>query len=112
MTKKQSIHVRNKGLRAERELAKLLSERLNIPISNTLLSGIRGEGDLDTPGLHSEVKRQETTKLDLWIQEEQPKAEARRLLFALFQKKNRKPWLVTMLLDDWIDFYESYLQPI
>lgn len=109
MTKKQGIKVRNKGLNAERELAKLLSHELDIPITNNLLSGVRGEGDLDTPGLHSEVKRQETNKLDLWISEEQPKAEKRDLPFALFHKKNRKPWLVTMLLEDWIAFYRSYI---
>ena len=42
MTRKKGIKVRNKGLNAERELAKLLSNKLDIPIINNLLSGVRG----------------------------------------------------------------------
>lgn len=104
-----TIKQRQKGLNAERELAKILTKELGIEIKNNLLSGIRGEGDLDTPDLHFEVKRQETNKLSQWFKEEQPKALKRNLPFALAHKKNREPWLVTMPLEDWIVFYYNYL---
>lgn len=66
------------------------------------------------PGIHIEVKRVE--KLNVGEAMEQSIRDSERMkdgIPALFHRKNRKPWLVTMRLSDWIQLYkESRRNPI
>lgn len=58
------------------------------------------------PGIHIEVKRVE--RLNVPEAMEQSVADAIKFrdgIPALFHRRNRKPWLVTMQLDDWIRLY-------
>lgn len=58
------------------------------------------------PGIHIEVKRVE--KLNVVEAMEQSIRDSERMedgIPALFHRRNRKPWLVTMRLEDWISLY-------
>ena len=61
------------------------------------------------PGIHVEVKRVE--KLNIQEAMEQAVRDSERFddgVPTVFHRRNRKGWLVTMRLDDWIRFY-SYV---
>lgn len=60
------------------------------------------------PGIHIECKRAE--RLDLLGAMQQAQRDAARFLDgkpAVFHRKNRSPWLVTMTLEDWISIYSG-----
>ncbi len=58
------------------------------------------------PGIHIEVKRVE--RLNVQTAMEQAINDSKRFKDGaptLFHRRNRKPWLVTMRLDDWMKLY-------
>lgn len=60
------------------------------------------------PGIHIECKRVE--KLNVVEAMEQSIRDSERMrdgMPALFHRRNRKPWLVTMRLEDWLKLYRS-----
>lgn len=60
------------------------------------------------PGIHIAVKRVE--KLNVGKALEQSVRDSERMrdgLPALFHRRNRKPWLVTMRLVDWLKLYRT-----
>lgn len=60
------------------------------------------------PGIHIECKRAE--RLDLLAAMHQAQRDAARFCDgkpAVFHRKNRSEWLVTMTLDDWISLYQG-----
>ena len=60
------------------------------------------------PGIHVEVKRVE--RLNVQEAMEQAIRDSERMhdgVPALFHRRNRKPWLVTMRLEDWLALYDS-----
>ena len=59
------------------------------------------------PGIHVECKRAE--RLNVQEAMEQAIRDSQRMedgVPALFHRRNRKPWLVTMRLDDWLALYD------
>lgn len=97
-----------KGADGERELASLLrAEGYEIDRGGTTSFGT--VPDLSgLPGVHIEVKRRE--KLNVWEAMRQAKADAAKFKDgapALFHRRNRAPWLVTMLFTDWIRLYKE-----
>lgn len=100
------INSRQKGARAERELANLLDKKYGYPCRRgQQYSGANGDADVvGLPGIHIECKRVE--KLNIENAMEQAIRDARDGEYpAVFHRKNNKPWLVTMRLDDWISIY-------
>ena len=100
-----------KGADGERELAAILeaegfrTERGGTESFGTApdLSGL--------PGIHIEVKRVE--KLNIFVAMAQAIRDAARFRDgypAVFHRRNRKPWLVTMLLSDWLRMYRAALK--
>ena len=60
------------------------------------------------PGIHIEVKRVE--KLNIFEAMAQAERDCKRFRDgypAVFHRRNRKPWLVTMLLSDWLRMYKA-----
>ena len=101
-----------KGADGERELAAILEaegfrmERGGTESFGTVpdLSGL--------PGIHIEVKRVE--KLNIFTAMAQAIRDAARFRDGyptVFHRRNRKPWLVTMLLSDWLRMYRAALKP-
>lgn len=57
-------------------------------------------------GIHVEAKRCEQLRLSEWMA--QAERDAVRFgdgLPAVFHRRSREPWLVTMRLDDWLELY-------
>lgn len=95
-----------KGRGGELELVKLLNEydipaRPGDPVSFGSTPDVVG-----VPGVHCEVKRVEHLNVDTAM--DQAVRDADRFgdgMPALFHRKNRRPWLVTMRLTDWLTLY-------
>jgi len=103
---RKRMRAKRKGDNFERQVAGILADHLGFEVQRVLLSGQRGEGDVQgVPGLHIECKRQEQTRLQEWFEHERPKANGKPL--AIFHKKNRGPIMVTMLLDDWLELFRG-----
>lgn len=97
-----------KGADGERELAALLSAAGYECQRGGSLSFGEIPDVLGLPGIHIEVKR--VGKLNVGEAMEQAIRDSDRMLDgmpALFHRRNRKPWLVTMRLEDWLKLYGS-----
>jgi Holliday junction resolvase len=97
------INSRTKGAVGERELAKLLIEHGFEAKRGQQHAGSPDSPDVkhNIPGIHIEVKRVE--KLNIYNAMEQSIRDAgSKLTPTVFHRKNRKPWLVTMLAKDWL----------
>ena len=103
------MNSRNKGKIGELELAKLLRDHGFKSRRGQQYCGTSGEADVTgLPGLHIECKRVE--KLNLEAAMEQAVRDARSSERpAVFHRKNRKPWLTTMLSEDFIAIYIDHL---
>ncbi len=97
-----------KGADGERELVSLLkgygfdTERGGSETFGTVPDVI------GLPGIHVEVKRVE--RLNVSEAMDQAIRDSERFqdgIPALFHRRNRRPWLVTMRLDDWIVLYDQ-----
>lgn len=99
---------RNKGADAERELAKLLREMWGYDVHRGKV--FYGEPDLvGLEGIHAEVKRVEKLNIEKAMEQSIEDAAKRGDgLPALFHRKDKSEWLVTMRLEDWIDLYGGW----
>ena len=69
--------------------------------------GLEGEDVVGLDYIHIECKRVE--RLDLYGAMYQSYRDSKKgQLPAVFHRKNRGNWLVTMKLDDWIKLYNEY----
>ena len=97
-----------KGRAGEQELARLLrSHGYEIERGGCLSFGERPDL-MGLPGIHVEVKRTERLNLDAAMA--QSVRDAARFgdgAPAVFHRRNRQPWMVTMLLEDWMGLYEK-----
>ena len=103
------MNSRNKGKIGELDLAKLLRDHGFKSRRGQQYCGTSGEADVTgIPGIHIECKRVE--KLNLEAAMEQAVRDARSSERpAVFHRKNRKPWLTTMLSEDFIAIYKDHL---
>ena len=99
------MNSRDKGKRGERELAKVLSENGYDCRRGQQYCGSNGDADvIGLEGVHIECKRVE--KLNIYEAMYQSIGDARDSETpVVMHRKNKKPWLVTMLLVDWLDMY-------
>lgn len=98
---------RQKGARGERELAAVLREHGYDCRRGQQYCGANGDADVvGLPGIHIECKRVESLNIHKAI--EQAKSDVRENeLPAVFHRKNGKPWLVTMTLEDWMKIFKG-----
>ena len=60
------------------------------------------------PGVHIEAKRCEQVRLSEWMaQAERDSERFHDGLPAVFHRRNRQGWLVTMRLSDWLEMYQK-----
>lgn len=98
----------HKGVAGERELAAILGKYGYICDRGGSYSMGEVPDLTGLPGVHIEVKRVE--KLNVVEAMEQSIRDSERMkdgMPALFHRRNRKPWLVTMRLEEWISLYEK-----
>ena len=92
---------RNKGASGERELAKLLSERLGAEVSRNLLQSREGGHDLNgIKGWALEVKRQETLSINTWWGQTLRQADSAEAKPVLAYRQSRQPWKFIVRLTD------------
>ena len=105
----RAINSKQKGKNGELELVHKLKEYGYDCRRTNQFCGNTGEAD-DVLGLdyiHIECKRVEKLNIDTAI--EQAVRDTKDNKFpTVFHRKNRKDWLVTMRLDDWIKLYNEY----
>ena len=101
-----------KGRAAELELSRILQGH-GYPVE---AGRARSYGDVPDvtglPGMHIECKRAETLRLPEWM--EHSERDAARFgdgLPAVFHRRSREGWRVTMDLPDWLELYRSYQPP-
>lgn len=95
-----------KGAAGERELAAVLRERGYDTQRGGSLSFGEVPDVVGLPGVHIEVKRVERLNVPEAMHQAVRDAEKfRDGVPALFHRRNREPWLVTMRLDDWLEMY-------
>ena len=103
------VNSRQKGARAERELAKKLSELGFKCRRGQQYSGIEGEDVVGLPFIHIESKAVE--RLNLRQAYDQSKTDAKPdQIPVVMHKKNRQPWLVTLSLPDFMSLYKAWLK--
>lgn len=98
---------RQKGKRGELELSHKLQEYGYDTRRGQQYCGANGDADVvGLPNIHIECKRVEN--LNLYKAVEQATNDARENeIPTVFHRKDRKDWLVTMRLEDWIKLYEQ-----
>lgn len=95
-----------KGRSGELELCQILQKH-GYTVSPGLAVSFGDTPDLvGLPGVHIEVKRVERLNLRAAMEQaEQDAAFFRDGAPTVFHRSNRKPWLVTMKLTDWLELY-------
>ena len=69
-------------------------------------SGQDGTSDvLGIPGYHLEVKRQETYRIDAWLEQAEHDAAEEGTIPVLIFRKSNQPWRVILSLDDFINLF-------
>ena len=91
----------------ERELANKLKEYGYNTRRGQQYNGLEGEDVVGLDYIHIECKRVERLNLEDAMLQSKRDAEKDQLP-AVFHRKNRQKWLVTMELDDWIKLYNEY----
>jgi Holliday junction resolvase len=100
---KKRINSRQKGKAGELELASILREH-----GYTARRGqqFKGGGDspdvVGLPGVHIECKRVEQGNLYDWLAQAQRDAEGSGSTPVVVHRRNGKPWVVVMTLDDFL----------
>ena len=97
-----------KGRRGEQELASKLTAYGFPSRRSQQYAGINGDADVvGLPWIHIECKRVE--HLNLQEAYDQSRRDARDdEIPVVMHRKNNCKWLVTMSLEDWIDFYKEW----
>lgn len=103
-----TINSKRKGAKGEVELAHKLKEYGYDTRRSVQYNGKDGQADvIGLPHIHVEVKRVE--KLNIYDAIAQAIRDAKNgNLPAVFHRKNRCNWLVTMELDDFMKIYKAY----
>lgn len=101
-----------KGRRAELELSRIFQAHgYDVRPGSPLNYG--KEPDLSgLNGIHIECKRAEQLRLSEWLA--QAATDAQRFgdgLPAVFHRRSREGWRVTMSLPDWLELYRGYQPP-
>lgn len=96
------VNSRQKGAAAERELAHKLNELFHVDARRgQQFSGANGDADVvGIPGVHIEAKRVENLNLAKAFDQSERDAKKRGELPVVIHRKSRKPWMITLRLED------------
>lgn len=106
------INSKQKGKSGELELKNLLNSYGYKTERTAQYCGKAEDGDADVRGLdgiHIECKRVEKLNIDTAMEQAIRDCQDGRKP-TVFHRKNRKPWLVTMRFEDWIELYKGYMK--
>lgn len=101
------LNSRQKGKRGELELSHKLQEYGYDTRRGQQYCGANGDADVvGLPNIHIECKRVQNLNIYNAIKQAQNDANSNELP-AVFHRKDRQEWLVTMTLDDWMKIYKA-----
>lgn len=104
------MNSKNKGTRGERELAEKLREYGFDAHRGQQFSGGYDSPDVyGLPGIHIEVKRVERLNISEAYRQAERDAD-RKAIPAVFHRKNRERWMVTVDLVDFMEIYKAWLK--
>ncbi len=102
-----SINSRQKGAAGERELSRKLKEYGYEARRGQQYCGSNGDADVvGLPGVHIECKRVEKLNIDAALQQAIHDASDQEIP-AVFHRKNRTDWKVTIRLEDFMKLYKD-----
>ena len=102
------INSRAKGADGEREISNILKEHGYKTRRGQQFSGANGDADVvGIENIHIEVKRVEALHLDNAYEQSCRDARTGEIP-TVFHRKNRKPWKVTIGLEDFIKLHKAY----
>ena len=102
-----AINSKAKGAAGERELANVLKKHGYATRRGQQYCGANGDADVvGLDGIHIECKRVERLNIDAAMEQAVNDAKPDEVP-AVFHRKNRKGWLVTMRLEDWLEMYKK-----
>lgn len=97
-----------KGGRGERELAAALREYgYDAHRGQQFAGGVDSPDVYGLPGIHIECKRVERLNVSEAYRQAERDAEGKAIP-AVFHRKNREKWMVTMSLDDFMEIYKTW----
>lgn len=103
------INSKQKGKRGELEISRLLRNYGYNTRRSVQYNGKSRDGQADIvglPGIHAEIKRVE--KLNIYDAMEQAVRDAQDSETpTVFHRKNNKPWLVTLSMNDFMSLYKK-----
>ncbi len=102
-----AINSKKKGAKGERELANKLKDYGYKTRRGQQYNGLEGEDVVGLDYIHIECKRVERLNLEEAMQQAKRDVEKGQLP-AVFHRKNRSKWLVTMELDSFMQLYNEY----
>lgn len=99
---------REKGKRGELEVAHIMQAYGYDARRGQQFSGLQGDADVvGVPGLHLEIKRVKTLRLDDAM--EQSIRDAREgEIPVVVHRKDKQPWRVTLSLENFMTFYTAW----
>lgn len=101
------MNSRQKGAAGERELAKVLRDYGYECRRGQQYCGSNGDADVvGLPGIHIECKRVEKLNIQNALCQAQNDAKPGEMP-AVFHRRNREPWKVTVDLEDFMKLYEA-----
>lgn len=110
LEKEMTINSRQKGKRGELEIAHIMQEYGFDAKRSQQYCGINGDADVvGVPYLHLEIKRVQALNLDKAMEQSTGDAKEDEIPVVM-HRKDRKPWLVTCNLDDFMRFYKAWLK--
>ena len=99
-----------KGGRGEREFAELCRQHgYDAHRGQQFQGGIDSPDVTGLPGVHIEVKRVERLNVDDAMRQSIRDSEGKAIPIVA-HRKNKQKWLVTMLAEDWFEFYRAWEQ--
>ena len=103
------INSKQKGKRGELEIVRVLKNYGYDARRTAQYCGNTGDAAdvVGLPGIHIEVKRVERLNLSEAMDQAIRDAKA-GLMPAVFHRRSNEPWMVSMLLEDWINLYREW----
>ena len=102
-----AINSRAKGAKGERELAGILREYGYNCRRGQQYSGLEGEDVVGLDYIHIECKRVQSLNIEKALQQSKRDAKSGQIP-AVFHRKDREKWKVTLDLDDFMELYKEY----
>lgn len=102
------MNSRDKGKRGELEAAHVLKKHGYDARRGQQFAGINGDADVvGLPDIHLEVKRVEKLNIDDALEQSIRDAKETEIPVVM-HRKNRTKWKITMLFEDWMEFYKAW----